>query len=326
MKRFATYLPALLLVCGLATAASHANAQDYPTRTVTFLCPFPAGGGTDILTRLLAAELQDKLRATVIVENRPGAATQIAAAATAKAAPDGHTLFIAPVTTLAIGPSVFKKLPYDTVKDFAPVSLVGSAQFALVANPSLGATTLPELIALVRRSVGKMSYATSGPSTPHHLFMEMFLKMIGAKAQHVPYRGSGPALTGVVAGDIPFMMVDLAVAMPAIKAGKVVAFGVTSPTRIKAMPDLPTLAEAGLPGYAATGWFSVVAPAGTPRPIIDTINGILTAYLKRSDVEERLTALAIQPLTSTPDELAAFIPAEIKKWAQVVKDAGIEPQ
>jgi tripartite-type tricarboxylate transporter receptor subunit TctC len=322
MVRLAAVVSLLWLACGIAPAA----AEDYPSRNITFLCPFPAGGGTDILTRLLAGELEDKLKAKVLVENRPGAATQIAAAAMAKAAPDGYTLFIAPVTTLAIGPSVFKKLPYDTVKDFAPIALVGSAQFALVANSSLGAKTLPELIEKIRASGGKLSYASSGPSTPHHLFMEMFLKMIGGKAQHIPYRGSGPALMGVVAGDVPMMMVDLAVALPQIKARKVVAYGVTSPTRVKALPELPTLAEAGLPGYAATGWFSVVTRAGTPRPIIDRINRILVDYLTRPETEERLTALAIQPLTSTPDELAAYIPAEIKKWAQVVKDAGIEPQ
>jgi tripartite-type tricarboxylate transporter receptor subunit TctC len=321
MKRFAVCLSVLMML-----VASHAGAQDYPNRNITILCPFPAGGGTDILTRLLAAELQDKLKATVIVENRPGAATQIAANATAKAAPDGYTLFVATSTTLAYGPNVFKKLPYDTVKDFAPIAMVGSAYFALVANPSLGAKTLPELIAKVRASGGKLSYASAGPSTPHHLFMEMFLKMIGAKAQHVPYRGSVAGLAGVVAGDVQFMMIDLAVALPVIEAKKVVAYGITGSSRTPALPDLPTLAEAGLPGYSASGWFTVVAPAGTPRPIIDKINGILTAALKRPDLAKRMTALAIQPLTSTPEEAAAFIPAEIAKWGQVIKDAGIQPQ
>ena len=252
-------------------------ADDYPQRTVTFVCPFPAGGGTDILTRMLAQELQEKLKRPVIVENRPGAGTLIAASAVAKSPPDGYMLLLAPVTTLAIGPSIYKSLPYDTQKDFAPIGLVGSAQFALVANPALGAATLPELIALIRSQVGQMSYGTSGASTPHHLFMEMFLKMIDAKAQHVPYRGSVPALTDVISGQIPMMMVDLAVAMPMIREGKVKAYGVTSPKRIKAMPELPTIAEAGLPGYAATGWFSVVARAGTPRPIVDKINQVLMA-------------------------------------------------
>src|SRR3954451_9040248 len=320
------YVLRLLLTLGLLAFGVPAQAQDYPQRTVTFICPFPAGGGTDILTRMLAQELQDKLKQTVIVENRTGAGTVIAAAAVAKSPPDGYMLLLAPVTTLAIGPSIYKSLPYDTVKDFAPIGLVGSAQFALVANPSLGANTLPELIALVKSKNGQMSFGTSGASTPHHLFMEMFLKMIGAKAQHVPYRGSVPALTDVVSGQIQFMMVDLAVAIPLIKESKVKAYGVTSSTRIKAMPDLPTLAEAGLPGFSATGWVSVVARGGIPGPIVDRLNAILVAYLKRPDVNDKLQALAIDTMTSTPGELAAFIPAEITKWAQVVKDAGIVPE
>jgi tripartite-type tricarboxylate transporter receptor subunit TctC len=250
----------------------------------------------------------------------------IAAAAVAKSPPDGHMLLLAPVTTLAIGPSVYKSLPYDTVKDFAPVGLVGSAEFALVANPSLGADTLPQLIALIRSRPGELSYGSSGRSTPHHLFMEMFLKMIGGQAQHVPYRGSLPALADVVAGQIQLMMVDLAVAIPMIQAGKVKPYGVTSATRVAAVPDIPTIAEAGLPGYAASGWFSVVTRAGTPRPAIDKLNAVLTAYLGRADVADRLATLAINPLTSTPDELEKFIPAEIEKWARVVKEAGITPE
>jgi tripartite-type tricarboxylate transporter receptor subunit TctC len=324
-----TLVLGLAFACGLATvdmASAQATADDYPQRTVTFICPFPAGGGTDLLTRILAQELQDKLKRPVIVENRPGGGTIVAAQATARAAPDGHTIFIAPVTTLAMGPSVHKSLPYDTVKDFAPIGLVGSSQFALIANPKLGVDTLAELIAFIKSKDGQLSYASAGASTPHHLFMEMFLKMIGAKAQHVPYRGSVAALTDVISGHIPFMMVDLAVAIPTINEGKVKAFGVTSTERIKALPDLPTIAEAGVPGYGGTPWFSIVAPAGTPRPIIDKLNQVLVTFIKRPETQDRMNALAISPWTSTPDELAQFIPAEIKKWAQVVKDAGIEPE
>jgi tripartite-type tricarboxylate transporter receptor subunit TctC len=324
-----TFVLALCLGLSLAaTAIDRASAQatEYPTRTVTFICPFPAGGGTDILTRMLAAELQEKLGKPVIVENRPGAGTVVAASAVAKSPPDGYMLFLAPVTTLAFGPAIHKQLPYDTQKDFAPVGLVGSAQFALIANPSLGAKTLPELIALIKSRNGQMSYATSGPATPHHLYMEMFLKAIGAKAQQVPYRGSVPALTDILSGQIPFMMIDLAVAMGQIREGKLIAYGVTSPTRVKAMPELPTIAEAGLPGFAATGWFSVVVRAGTPRPIIDKLNGVLMPFLKRQDVQDRLNAYAIEPRTSTPDEMERFLATEIVKWGQVVKDAGIEPQ
>jgi tripartite-type tricarboxylate transporter receptor subunit TctC len=324
-----TLVLGLAFACGLATvdmASAQATADDYPQRTVTFICPFPAGGGTDLLTRILAQELQDKLKRPVIVENRPGGGTIVAAQATARAAPDGHTIFIAPVTTLAMGPSVHKSLPYDTVKDFAPIGLVGSSQFALIANPKLGVDTLAELITFIKSKDGQLSYASAGASTPHHLFMEMFLKMIGARAQHVPYRGSVAALTDVISGHIPFMMVDLAVAIPSINEGKVKAFGVTSTERIKALPDLPTIAEAGVPGYGGTPWFSVVAPAGTPRPIIDKLNQVLVTFIKRPETQDRMNALAISPWTSTPDELAQFIPAEIRKWAQVVKDAGIEPE
>jgi tripartite-type tricarboxylate transporter receptor subunit TctC len=319
----------LAVIHGIATggmAGAQATADDYPQRTVTFVCPFPPGGGTDILTRLLAQELQDKLKRTVIVENRPGAGTVVAAQAVARSSPDGHTLFLAPSTTLAMGPSLYKSLPYDTQKDFAPIGLVGSAQFALIANPTLGAKTLPELIALIRSKDGLMSFGSAGAGTPHHLFMEMFLKMIGGKATHVPYRGSVASLADVMGGQIPMMVIDLAVAMPAIHERKVIAYGVTSSTRIKAMPELPTLAEAGVPGYAATGWFSVVARAGTPRPIIDKVNDVLMTHIRKPEMQDKMNGLAITPLTSTPEELQTFIATEIKKWAQVVKDAGIVPE
>jgi tripartite-type tricarboxylate transporter receptor subunit TctC len=324
-----TIVLALAFVCCLAavhTAGAQAGADDYPQRPVTFICPFPPGGGTDILTRMLAQELQDKLKKPFVVDNRPGAGTIVAAQATARAAPDGYTIFLAPVTTLGIGPNIRKALPYDTVKDFAPIGLVGSSQFALVANPNIGAPTLQDLIALIRSKPGQLSYATSGASTPHHLFMEMFLHMIGGKAIHVPYRGSVAALTDVISGQIPFMVVDLAVAIQPIQEGKVKAYGVTSAKRVAAMPDLPTIAEAGLPGYGASGWFSVVGPAGTPRPIVDKLNGVLTAFVNRPETQDKMNGLAITPITSTPDELAQLIPAEIKKWAQVVKDAGIVPE
>jgi tripartite-type tricarboxylate transporter receptor subunit TctC len=212
------------------------------------------------------------------------------------------------------------------VKDFAPIGLVGAAEFALVANRTLDAKTLPKLIEVIKSRAGRMSYGSSGAGTPHHLFMAMFLKMIGATAQHVPYRGSAAALTDVVTGQIQFMMIDLAVAIPMIKEGRVIAYGVTSPTRVKAMPELPTIAEAGLPGYVGTGWFSVVARAGTPRATVGKINQILTEYIQRPDAQDKFTSFAIAPRTSTPDELETFIGTEITKWAQVVKDAGIVPE
>jgi len=318
---------AVALILAMAcTTSAQTTPDDYPQRNVTFICPFPPGGGTDILTRMLAQELQDKLKRTVIVDNRPGAGTMVAAQAAARAAPDGHTIFLAPVTTLALGPNIYKSLPYDSVRDFAPIGLVGSSQFALIGNPGLEATTVPELIRYVRSRDGQLSYASAGASTPHHLFMAMLLKMIGAHAQHVPYRGSLAALTDVISGQIPIMIVDVAVAIGAIREGKVRAFGVTSAERIRAFPDLPTIAEAGVPGYGGTPWFSVVAPAGTPRSIVERINALLTRFIDRPETADKMQALAITPWTSTPDELARFIPAEIAKWGQVVRDAGITPE
>jgi len=319
----------LAVACGFAVlgvAGAQTSVDDYPQRMVTLLCPFPPGGGTDILTRILAQGLQDKLKRPFIVENRPGAGTLVAAQAAARAAPDGYTLFIAPISTLAIAQAVHKSLPYDATKDFSPIGLAGSAQLAIIANPALGARTLPELIAFIKSHDGQLSFASAGTGTPHHLFMELFLKMIGAKAQHVPYRGSAAALTDIMSGHVPMMMVDLAVAIPAINEGKVKAYAVTSTKRVRALPDLPTIAEAGVPGYGAFAWFSLVAPAGMPRPIIDKLSGVLTAFMDRPETHERLSALAISPLTSTPDELARFIPAEMAKWTQVAKDAGIEPE
>jgi len=318
------------LLCAFAAllfSVSPAAAQDYPQHPVTFVVPFPPGAATDLLTRLLAEELTDKLKQPFVVENKPGAGTLLAAQLVAHSRPDGYTLFMAPVTTLAMNPNVYKNLPYDPVKDFAPIGLVGSAQFVLVANPGLGAKTLPDLIALLKsKPPGTFSYGTSGAGTPHHFFMAMFMKMTGLQMQHVPYRGSVAALTDLAGGQIPVMIVDLQPAMPLLQDGKIKAYGVTAATRAKAAPDIPTLAEAGLPGFAASGWFSVVARAGTPKPIIDKISQVLIAYLKRPQVQDRLTAAAIAPLSSTPEELEKFIATETVKWAKVAHDAGIEPQ
>jgi tripartite-type tricarboxylate transporter receptor subunit TctC len=300
---------------------------EYPERTVNFIVPFAPGGGTDILTRILAEELRNQLKQPFVVESKPGAATQIAATAVAKAPPDGYTLLMASGTTLAANPNLYKSLPYDAVKDFTPISLVGSAYFVLIANPSLPAKTLPELIDYLKsKPPGTFSFATSGAGTPHHLFMELFMKMTGIKMQHVPYRGSVPAMTDVMSGVIPVMFVDLAPSLQLIQEGKLRAFGVSTDKRVKTAPEIPTIAEAGLPGYFAQGWFAVVAPAGTPRPIVDKLNAVLTSHITKPEVQDRLYAVGIQPLTSTPDELAKFIPAEIEKWGQVIRDAGIPMQ
>jgi tripartite-type tricarboxylate transporter receptor subunit TctC len=305
-------------------AATAAMAQTYPDRPVTFLVPYAPGGGTDVFSRMLAEELRNQLKQPFVVENKPGAATAIAAAAIAKAAPDGYTIMMGSSTTLAMNPSLYNKLSYDPA-DMAPVGLVGAAYFVLVANPSVvPAKTLPELIAFIKsKPAGSLSYGTSGAGTPHHLFMEMFMAMTGTRMQAVPYRGSVPALTDVVSGALPMMIVDLTPAQQLIADGKIRAFGVTTTARVKTAPDIPTIAEAGLPGYAGQGWFGVVTRAGTPKPVIDTLNKVLMDYLKQPAVQDRLYGLGILPLSSTPEEFAAFIPREQQKWAKVIADAKI---
>jgi tripartite-type tricarboxylate transporter receptor subunit TctC len=317
----------LILVIGVALFCAPAPAAaQYPQRPVAIVVPFPAGGATDLIARLLASELQAKLGQPFVVESRPGAGTTLAATAVARAAPDGSTLLLATTSTLAIAPSVYKTLAYDPLKDFAPVELVGTTDFVLISDASLPAVDLPALIALLRTKAGAMTYASAGIGTPHHLIMAMFLREAGATAQHVPYRGSPAALTDIVAGRVPLMMCDLTAALPLIRAGKLKAFGVATATRSPQAPDIPTIAEAGLPGFAASGWFSIVAPAGTPPGVVDTLNRIMSAYLVRPEAAEKLAAAAMRPLTSTPEELARFIVSERAKWADVAAAAGIEPQ
>jgi tripartite-type tricarboxylate transporter receptor subunit TctC len=315
-----------VLAAGFALLASAPAAAQYPQRPVALVVPFPAGGATDLIARLLASELQTKLGQPFVIENRPGAGTTLAATAVARAAPDGATLLLATTSTLAIAPSVYKTLAYDPLKDFAPVELVGTTDLALIADPALPVADLPALIALVRAKAGAMTYASAGIGTPHHLIMAMFLREAHLAAQHVPYRGSPSALTDIVAGRVSLMMCDLTAALPLIRAGKLKAFGVATATRSPHAPDIPTIAEAGLPGFAASGWFSIVAPAGTLRAAVDTLNRVMTAYLVRPEAGEKLAAAAMRPLTSTPEELARFIAAERAKWADVAVAAGIEPQ
>lgn len=312
----------LVLLAGVSLA-SPVSAQNYPERPVTFLVPYAPGGGTDIYSRMLADELRDKLKQPFVIENKAGAATQIAASALANAPADGYTLMMGSSTTLAMNPSLYNKLSYS-VDDFAPVALVGSAYFVLLANPNVPAKTLPELIAYIKsQPPGSLSFGSSGAGTPHHLFMEMFLSMIGAKMTHVAYRGSVPALTDVVSGQIPMMIVDLTPAQQLIDDGKVRAFGITSPVRAKSAPNIPTIAEAGLPGYSGEGWFGVIAKKGTPEPIISVLNKTISDYIKRPDIAEKVYATGIQPRTGTVEEFAQFIPAEQKKWTRVIEDAKI---
>ncbi len=307
----------------LAGVPARAEA-DYPSRTIKMVVPYPAGGTTDLLGRLVADQLKTGLSATVIVENKPGAATTLGAEQVARSEPDGYTLLMATSTTLAINKTLYKKLPYDPVKDFAPVGLVAGVPFALIVNPTIPVKTLSEFIAYAKSKPG-LAYGSAGNGSPQHLGAEMIKTAAGIDIRHVPYRGSVPAMLDVIAGHIPFMVVDLQPALQQIREGKVRVLGVTTPKRVAAAPDIPTLAEAGLPGFELVAWQGVVAPAGTPRTIVDQLAAQLGKLMADPATRDRLTAMSLEPLPpSTPDSFAAYIKTEVDRWAVIVKNSGAE--
>jgi len=319
---------AMLGVGGLAVLASRpAQAQTaYPSRNIKMIVPYPPGGTTDLLGRLIADQIKGGLNAVVVVENKPGAGTTLGAEQVARSEPDGYTLLMATSTTLAINKTLYKKLPYDPVKDFAPVALVAGVPFALIINPTLPAQTLKEFIAYAKANPG-LAYGSAGNGSPQHLGAEMLKSAANIDIRHVPYRGSIPAMLDVIAGHIPFMVVDLQPALQQIKEGKVRVLGVTTPKRVAAAPDIPTIAEGGLPGYELVAWQGVVAPAGTPRPVVDTLAAQIAKLLSDPATRERFTAIAIEPLPgSTPDSFAAYIKTEVDRWADIVKKSGAEAE
>jgi len=296
----------------------------YPSRNIKMIVPYPAGGTTDFLGRLVAEQFKTGLGATVIVENKPGAATVLGADQVAKTEPDGYTLLMATSTTLAINKTLYKKLPYDPVKDFAPIALVAAVPFALIANPQVPAKTLADFIAYAKSTPG-LAYGSAGNGSPQHLGAEMLKTAAGIDIRHVPYRGSVPAMLDVIAGHIPFMVVDLQPALQQIREGKLTVLGVTTTKRIAAAPDIPTLAEGGLAGYELVAWQGVVAPAGTPRAIVDSLAAQIAMLLADPATRDKLTRIAIEPLAgSTPDSFAAFIRTEVDRWAVVVRNSGVE--
>ena len=298
----------------------------YPSRNIKMIVPYPAGGTTDFLGRLVAEQIKAGLGATVIVENKPGAGTTLGAEQVARAEGDGYTLLMATSTTLAINKTLYKKLPYDPVKDFAPIALVAAVPFALIANPEVPAKTLSDFIAYAKSKPG-LAYGSAGNGSPQHLGAEMLKAAAGIDIRHVPYRGSVPAMLDVIAGHIPFMVVDLQAALQQIREGKITVLGVTTSRRVGAAPDIPTLSESGLAGYELVAWQGVVAPAGTPRAIVDNLAAQIAKLLADPATRNKLTAIAIEPLTgSTPDSFADYIKSEVDRWAAVVRNSGIEPE
>ena len=313
---------------GLALLASRPALAEaaYPNRFIKLIVPYPPGGTTDLLGRLIADQVKSGLNATVIVENKPGAGTTLGADLVAHASPDGYTLLLATSTTLAINKTLYKKLPYDPVKDFAPISLVAEVPFALIVNPLIPAKTLNEFVAYARANPG-LAYGSAGNGSPQHLGAELLKTQAGIDIRHVPYRGSVPAMLDVIANHIPFMIVDLEPALPQIKEGKVRVLGVTTPKRVAVAPDIPTIAESGLPGYQLVAWQGLVAPAGTPRDIVDVLAAQIAKMLADPATSGRFATLAIEPLPgSTPDSFAAYIKTEVDRWATIVKSSGAEAE
>jgi tripartite-type tricarboxylate transporter receptor subunit TctC len=322
MKRFS----ALLLV-GLATGPAvsvSAGAQDYPARQITLIAPWPAGGAVDALCRAVAPHLSDRLGKSVVVENRPGAGSVIGTAAGAKAAPDGYTIVMAGSGSLAISAALYKKLPYDPVKDLVPILLPAKIPFFLVVNPSLPVRSVAELVTYAKESPGKLAYASGGPGSPHHLYAELLKNMTGIEMTHVPYKGSAPALTDVVAGHVPLLFSDPVPALPLIREGKVRVLGVSTKTRSPSAPDIPPIAEAGVPGFDAAGWGVFSVPAGTPKEVVSKLQTALTAVLAMPDVQRQIVNLGMIPSSiSSPEELERFIGSEIARWGKVVAQAGL---
>lgn len=311
---------------GMALLAGAAYGQaDYPTRAVRIVVPSSPGGGTDILTRLLTPRLTERLGQTVVVDNRPGAGSIIGNDVVAKAAPDGYTLLMG-ISTLAILPSMHKKLPYDAMGDLAPITQAISAPNILVVHPSLPVKTVKELIAFAKKRPGELNYASAGLGTNPHLSMELFLSMANVKMVHVGYRGLGPAIVDLIAGQVVVATSTMLAGLPHVRSGRLRALGVTGSERSSVLPDLPTVAEAGVPGYEATQWYGLFAPAKTPKEIIGKLHGAMTAVLHSPPVKEKFTSDGAQPVGNTPEEFARVLRSETEKWAKVVRIAGIEPR
>jgi tripartite-type tricarboxylate transporter receptor subunit TctC len=317
----------LAFACLLVAPAATAQTQDYPTRQVTIVIPVPPGGGADMVTRVLAQKLTERLGKPFIVENRPGAGLVTGTASVAKATPDGTTLLMGTSTPLAINATLFKRLPYDPAKDFVPIAQVANVPFVLVVPSSLQITSLSDLIKLAKSKPGQLSYGSGGPGSPHHLYMELLKSMAGIDILHVPYKGTPPALTDTVAGRLATMFTDLPPSLRLINDGKLRALGISTSTRSLAAPGIPPIAEAGLPGFDASAWLMLAAPANTPSQIVNKLNGELREIVLQPDVRDRLVQQGMIPVVSdSPLLLREFVQAEIVRWGKVVVRSGATVQ
>lgn len=325
MKMFLRAATALL-AAGVLSAQAQAPAArtDFPTRPIRMVVTFPPGGSADAVVRMIVPRLNDKLGQQVVVDNRPGAGGNIGLTLVAKAPADGYTLGVGAAGALSANVSLYAQMPFDPLKDLKPVSMLAAIPFVIVGHPSLSARTLKDLVAQAKADPGKLSIGHGGNGTAMHLSAALFAQMADIKLVEVPYKGSGPAAVDVLGGQLPLAVVDLPAALQQIKAGKLIAFAVTSPQRLPMLPDVPTASEAGLAGYDSTGWFGVVAPAGTPAAVIARLNAEITAALNDPQVQTSMRNLGVEPAPGTPEAFEAYIRAETLKWGKVIKQANIK--
>jgi tripartite-type tricarboxylate transporter receptor subunit TctC len=314
-------IPRIASAIGLALCASVAAAQAYPAKAVRIVVPFPPGAGADIVTRLFTPRLTEATAQQFIVDNRAGAAGNIGAEAVARATPDGYTLLTAPAS-IAISQTLYKKPSFDLARDFEPIALLASAPFVLVVHPSLPVKSVKELIALARTRPGQLNFASTGNGSSPHLTTEMFKMRVGIDIVHVPYKGTPPAVTDLIAGQVSMMFANTLSVLPQVKAGRLRALAITSAKRSTAAPELPTVAESGLPGFESGTWFALLAPAGTAREIVTRLNAEATKAGQAPDLRERLAAQGAEALGGTPEQVGTFIKSEIAKWGKVVRDSG----
>ena len=313
-----------LLALGLALAAGTGHAQNFPTKSIRFVVPYPAGGTTDVLARLVAQRLADSWQQQVVVDNRVGGVAVIGTEIVAKSSPDGHTIGMF-LTPHAVNPFIMKELPYDTLRDFRAVTLVAIVPGVLSMTPSVPANSLKEMVALAKSKPGSMNYASPGPITSGHLSMELFNLMAGINVKHIPYKGGAPAVTAVIGGEVQFLINGPPNVMPHIKAGRLKALGVTTATRLKGFPDIPTIAEQGYPGYDTYEWYGVFAPGKTPPEVVEKLSREIARLIKIPEVNDRIIGLGADPVGNTPAEFEKFVRSEMDKWGSLAKKIGLKP-
>ena len=315
----------VFMALAAATAGAAFAQAGYPSKPVRMVVPSSAGGGTDIVARIIAPELSKRLGQQVVIDNRPGAGTMIGIEVAAKSPPDGYTLLMG-LSTLAINSALYKKVPYDPQRDFAPITQAVSSASIIVVHPSIPVKTLKELIAFARARPDQLNYASAGTGTYPHMTMELFLSMAKLKMVHIPYKGTAPAMIDMVAGQVATMAATILTGMPQIRAGRLRPLAITSAARSPIVPDIPTVAEAGLPGYESVQWYGMLAPARTPRDIITRLHGEATRVLQQPEIKARFAGDGADPVGSTPEEFSRYIQSELTKWAKVAREAGIQPE